>query len=618
MTLSMAEELRWLQDNPHFHQRPASMPEFLGAKYLDVEDPDPDIGVRPAIREMLIDMFGEEANPHKISQYEYAMVTGGIGIGKTTISSFILCYMTHWTLCLRDPQRYFKLLSGSRIAFMQMSTSGQQAKEVVFGDVKGRIEHSPWFQEWFPFDTKFKNQLRFTAMNGDDVWILPGDSGETTFEGYNILGGILDEADSHQITKVKDYAEAGYAAIDSRIKSRFGKRGFFVVIGQMKKTSGFAAKKYKEFQKLPEAYCRKLTIWESYGWESLETKADGSLGYRYCKPDGTRDSFWYDIKRYEETTEEAARLTGNSAYVIEVPEVFRQPFENNPVKALRDLAGIPPAAGSPFIVMVTKLEAARDRWITNNGDQLPVDAQGRIAEWVRATTSMKRCAHIDMAYSGEGDALGFAMGHVKGTVKVDNELKPFISIDLLLRWHAPKGQQIYIADVRQMIYMLKKERKFKLDFVSTDGFESTDTRQQLARNRIDTDKVSVDRDLTPYYDLRDAVYEDRIEFPPYYVRYLPEDTLMTEVLIKELSELSEENNKIDHPPDGSKDVADAVAAVVYHLMGDRTYQRRSYSADVLNPNGSANPGSNSITTPSDATQSPGQGVRIDWRPPARS
>ena len=117
----------------------------------------------------------------------------------TTIASIVLPYLAHWVLCLRNPQDFFNLLPGSRIAFMQMSTSGQQAKEVVFGDIKARIENAPWFKN-HPYDPKFKNQLRFKG----DIWILPGDSGETTFEGYNICGGILDEADSHLVTEHKD------------------------------------------------------------------------------------------------------------------------------------------------------------------------------------------------------------------------------------------------------------------------------------------------------------------------------------------------------------------------------------------------------------------------------
>ena len=205
-------EAEWLLKHPEFEEKPATIREFLGPDYLGIE-----ALVRPGLLQALVDIFGEEVNVNRIADFERAMLTGGIGIGKTTFASIALPYMAHWTLCLKDPQQFFGLLPGSRIAFMQMSTSEKQAIEVVFGDIFARIKHSPWFVTNYPYDDKFTKQIRFAK----DIWILPGDSLETSFEGYNILGGILDEMDSHKQTKDKDYADVGYDAIHSRIGSRF-------------------------------------------------------------------------------------------------------------------------------------------------------------------------------------------------------------------------------------------------------------------------------------------------------------------------------------------------------------------------------------------------------------
>jgi hypothetical protein len=253
------KELQWLKRNPAFFERPASITEFLGEEYLNIE-----AGVREGVKECLVSIFGEEPNVYNLARVQRAMFTGGIGIGKTTFASIALPYMCHWCLCLKDPQGFFGLLPGSRIAFMQMSTSETQAKEVLFGDIFARIKHSKWFKK-YPYDEKFKNQIRFPK----DIWIVPGDSSETTFEGYNILGGIIDEIDSHKVTDKKDYAEAGYDTIHARITSRFQNRGLLILIGQMKKSIGFASKKYKEFTDEGEpggAFAKKLTIWESLGW----------------------------------------------------------------------------------------------------------------------------------------------------------------------------------------------------------------------------------------------------------------------------------------------------------------------------------------------------------------
>lgn len=553
----MAAELQWLQDHPEFEERPATIREFIGKDYLNIEGK-----VRPAVMAELEKIVGEEVHGDKMTEYMLAMFTGGIGIGKTTIASIILPYLAHWVLCLRDPQGFFDLLPGSRIAFMQMSTSGSQAKEVVFGDIKARIEHSPWFQSKYPFDPKFKNQIRFPK----DIWILPGDSEETTFEGYNILGGILDEADSHKQTANKDYAEQGYTTIYSRITSRFQKRGFLLVIGQMKKANGFAAKKFEEMRKDPDAYVVRMPIWESFGWD------------KYLRDDGSRDSFWYDSKRHIIVPEGAARLLDNSN-LIEVPTTYRRDFENAPEKALRDLAGIPPATGSPFISLAYRIEEARDRWMQRyNQDpslpiQTPIKPNGEMYSWFRALNSLKRVCHIDIAYSGDGDALGLAMGHVHEMVEIEGERKPYIVFDMLMRVAAPAGTEIFLGDIRRIIYDLKDELKFKIDKVTMDGFQSTDTRQQLERRRIQTEIISIDRTVLPYHDLREAIYEGRIEFPKYMIKLRHDDTELTEIALKELSELVDNGNKVDHPFGGSKDVADAMAGVVYSLMGDRSYHK---------------------------------------------
>lgn len=578
-------ELEWLKEYPHFDQMPASMPEFLGPHYLNIEK-----GVRPGVRDELIALFGDEVNGERISLVRWAMFTGAIGIGKTTMASIILPYMCHWVLCLRDPQGFYNLLPGSRIAFMQMSTSEDQAKETVFGDIKARIEHSPWFQQNYTYDPKFTNQIRFPK----DIWVLPGNSAETTFEGYNILGGILDEADSHKVTKEKDYAEQGWDTINSRIDSRFQDRGFLLTVGQMKKANGFAAKKYKELKSDKEnAHTVRMTIWESLGWDNP----------RFCDDKGERDSFWYDTKRKDIIPTGAANLlNSDSNSLMEVPTVYRKAFENNPEKALRDLAGIPPATGDPFISLTYKLDEAVDRWNERYTDpdtglllNSPVDTdpvRPRFAPWFKANTPLRRAVHLDIAYSAEGDALGLSMGHVAEIIKVDGEEKPYIVFDFLFRMRAAPGTEIMLQDVRRVIYDLKEEFGFRIGKVTMDGFQSTEMKQQLRKRKFPTEYLSVDRSKLPYEDLRDAIYEDRIEFPKYMTYLNKGDTDLSQIAMKELMELEDHDKKIDHPTNGSKDVADTMAGVVYTLMGDRSYRRNVRSSnrdldDVETPHVSA-------------------------------
>lgn len=557
-------EFDWLKAHPDFHERPATMTEFLGSDYLNIS-----AKIRPGIRRALEDIFDQQEGDTRISQFERAMLTGAIGIGKTTFASIALPYMAHWVLCLKDPQGYFGLLPGSRIAFMQMSTSEQHAREVIFGDIQARLKNSRWFKDNYPMDPKFTRQVRFEK----DIWILPGDSAETTFEGYNILGGILDEADSHKITQEKDYADQGFQTIESRIASRFvdntdaereGHLGLVIIIGQMKKANGFAARKYREFLEDKRAYTVRMAIWESFGWD------------KYTRADGTRNSFWYQPKRRMIIPAEVAKML-EPGQVIEIPNAFAQQFRNNPEKALRDLAGIPPATSDPFISLVDAIEDAQEKWVQRVGYDSPVDhncTSPKFEPWFRSNADpRKRAIHVDVAYSDKGDALGMAMGYVERLVESDGEEKPYIVIDFLFRVRAAPGTEIMLSDIRRIIYDLRDARRFRLKKVTYDGFESTDTIQQLRKKRIEADRVSVDKTMLPYEDLREAIYERRIEFPRYMTHLTVGDTNVVNIAYKELTELSIQKGKVDHPPVGSKDVADCLAGVVYTLMGDRQYRR---------------------------------------------
>ena len=268
--------------------------------------------------------------------------------------------------------------------------------------------------------------------------------------------------------------------------------------------------------------------------------------------------------------------------VLMIPEIYRRQFVNNPEKALKDLAGMPPAVNDPFISLVSKIEAARDRWIQRYpGFKSPIRPDGRLESWFKATNTIRRTVHIDLAYSGDGDALGFAMGHVPEMVDINGERKPYIVIDLLMRIKALPGGEIFLGDIRNWVYMLRDQLKFRLEVVTFDGFQSTDTKQQLQRKRFNVEEVSVDKQILPYHDLREALYEDRIDFPPYICEIHTESgTQEMEILVHELSHLVDTGRKIDHPLNGSKDVADAVAGVTFTLMGDRRYHRNAISLET--------------------------------------
>ena len=555
----MISELEWLKQNPEWLERPATMTEFLGPAYLDTGTT-----IRPGIREMLLEVTHEEVNTYNPIKETQALFTGGIGTGKTTFAAVSLSYIIHWLLCLRDPQVYLGLTRGSQIVLVQMATTEKQSKDVVFQDIKKYVEHSPWFK-FHPFDPNFRNQMRFPK----NLWIYPGTSKETSFEGLNVFAAIIDEIDSHLRNDVVCQATVGYDTINNRIASRFFERGAMFLIGQQKSDTGFAQEKVAEFEQMGY-YVKRMSIWESLGWDFYEKDENGKTKV-----------FYYNIPRSElipEMAIDAGVVELDPDRIIRVPEVYKKQFLGNPPKALRDLAGIPPRSGSNFIGLGYKIEPCRERWEANHdvGEESPIDTRGNIASWFHAPDSLPRVIHIDFGLSGNGDALGFAMGHVRGIERTSSgEDKPYIVYDLLRQWTAKPGSQVQFFEIRQFIYDLKDRFGFNVVKVTLDGFESTDTIQQLNMRRIHSEHLSVDKSKLPYYDLREAIYEDRIEWPRYMVISRKDEFTPVEIAVSELEQVVEDQRKIDHPVNGTKDVADAMAGVAHLLMGDRRFRKRS-------------------------------------------
>ncbi|MBT8212449.1 MAG: hypothetical protein KJN71_04795 [Acidimicrobiia bacterium] len=557
--MSELTELQWLKENPDFLERPATMSEFLGPGYLDTGDT-----IRPGIRQMLLETQGDEVNTFNPVKENFALFTGGIGTGKTTWAAVTMAYIIHWLLCLRDPQTYLGLTKGSQIVLVQMATTEKQAKDVVFTDIKKYVVNSPWFL-MHPFDPAYRNQMRYEK----NIWIYPGTSKETSFEGLNVFAAIIDEMDAHLRNDMVCQATVGYDTIRNRITSRFFNRGMLALIGQMKSQVGFAQEKWDEYGLL-EYYRRRMTIWDSFGWDRYEKDEDGKTKV-----------FYYNIARQEvipALVVETGQIELDPDRVIAVPEAYKREFISNPPKALRDLAGIPPRAGQNFIGLAYKIEPARERWEANHevGDESPIDMRGNVADWFRAPDSLPRVVSIDLGLSGEGDALGMAMGHVRGIeMTASGEEKPYIVFDMLRQWTTKPGTQVQFFEVRQFIYDLIDVFGFNIRKVTLDGFESTDTIQQLNKRRIQAEQLSVDKSKLPYYDLREAIYEDRIEWPRYMVISRKDEFTPIEIAVSELEQLVEEDRKIDHPVNGTKDVADAMAGVCHLLMGDRRFRRRS-------------------------------------------
>jgi hypothetical protein len=86
--------------------------------------------------------------------------------------------------------------------------------------------------------------------------------------------------------------------------------------------------------------------------------------------------------------------------------------------------------------------------------------------------------------------------------------------------------------------------------ITFDTWGSQESVKSMKDEGFNADILSVDDDTTPYETLRTAIYDERV-----LCYHVP-------VLERELIQLERGPKKIDHPPRGSKDIADGLAGAV--------------------------------------------------------
>lgn len=379
-----------------------------------------------------------------------------------------------------------------------------------------------------------------------------------------------------------DPVEKVYRNLVRRIKSRFQKAGgefpgMVMLASSAATLESFTERKVRESREDPLVFVRDHTPWTA----KPETEFCGEKFWVVCSTSSLRARI-LEEEEYDSVTDEY--LEENDAWLIDVPIEYLTDFETDIENALRDIAGISTQAISSFVQRPEAVDACATNDIihafslgewTAGGPggflwrkickQYERTLPGGYKEeaWApRMNPKKLRWCHIDTSLSG--DATGFCVGHIDRWVEVVRrsehgehfqELAPFYVIDVVLRINPPPGEQIYLPDIRRLVYELQAHG-YSFAGLSTDTYQYAEMHQQVRRRGITPHIVSMDRTTEPYDELKRAIYEDRIRFHKY------------EPFIEELKNLEYDRlkGKIDHPQSGSKDVSDAVAGTVFSLL----------------------------------------------------
>ena len=480
----------WLTEHPECEHVVVDMKEFIESpEYLNSKNECWD-----SIKNDLEELF----NGH----YTEAVFCEAVGAGKSFKSSIIIVYMAYKVLCLKDPQKFFGIAKDSLICFINMSIRAEQSKKVVFTEIKARIDNSPWFQKHYPSDPDIRSELRFPKS----VSIFPGNSKETFPLGFNILGGVMDEAAFYTETDSRDVAEEMFNALHSRIKNRFGDKGLLVMISSPRYVDDFIEKKMKEAQTNPNIFSRRKSLWQS-------------------KPLSKFSGNWIDFDGYK------------------IPAEFETEARRNPEVFKRDYLAIPSLSLEPYFKRMDLVEASIELTMEH-----PVDEYGKLITSFKGKYGKQYYIHIDLSH--KRDATGFCMCHMEDDVVI---------VDLMMRIKAPSGGEINFSDIRTMITELKN-KGFDIAGITFDGWQSIDMIQILKEKGFNCEVLSVDRDTAAYDTLKDKIYTSKFKC----YRYEP---FLEELRRLELKEGKRVDHPPTHG--GSKDVSDSVAGAVFNAISHK-------------------------------------------------
>lgn len=512
----------------------------------------------PCVKQDIINIFW--GNPRQLLEkrrFKEIIFKEAYGTGKSERAAIMSTYITYLVLCLRDPSKYFGFLPGSKITVINVSTTQKQAKDIVFSKIKGKIDHCPWFKNHgYSYDPNNKLELRFDPADSakidtekiyKNVYIIPGSSSAFSALGYDVLCAIIDEATAYGIENDMDKAEIIYNTLKGRVSSRFPRAGMIVLAGNPHHVSDFLEIRLKEAEEQRDVYIVK----QRSIWEAKMSDYDG-------------DWFYFDYSKMKEVDEvEFGKTT-----VIKVPIIYYDEFKNAPEMSIRNLAGISLESISRFfsnidtiqdmfvnsgrknpvedIITVTELERPED--LPSETNRAVVKTKVVFAKWFKPVNKGVHALHIDIGINN--NALGLALGHV---CDYEKGLQQFW-IDCVIRLKGSQSNPNILADVRDIVYQLSN-MGFNINYVSLDGYQSTDTLQILIRRGYDAFYLSIDKQMAPYINFRQSIYESRVNCP------------FDSFLKYELETLENVNDKkVDHPFKGSKDVADATCGVIDTLI----------------------------------------------------
>jgi hypothetical protein len=515
-------------------------------------------------KEKIVDVYKRGVNE--------VVVIGSIGGGKTTFSNALLMRKLYELSCYKNPEALFKLLVGTRIAFMYFTVTLKQAAWTGFAMLRDMIDATPYFRNECSRDTDVNSEIRFPRMS-----VYTGSEFSHQL-GLALLGAVLDEANFMRAKDPLEKARTLYTAIIERRKSRFvvdGKdRGLSILVSSAEELSSFVEERIRKVGTEKDVLVVSVVGYELKRHHYSSDSFVVFTGTEFSRPrviDTVEDLVevlgWFKVSGdvIEEVRKYPVKYSVKHlvpfeyrAYFKEVPIDFRRAFEEDIYRALKDILGVSVGGENKlFRSMLAYDDAIVDKPKLFKDDivQLSSKDEVRLQDMFRLDLVMDRDVpryiHVDLGI--KGDRTGMACAKVIGIKKTDLGDLPVVEVEWMVGIEPNRryvDDEVPLWKLREFLVWLK-DSGVNVVKVTFDSFQSVDMIQLLQRRGFQVERLSVDKTDEAYRNLVTLYLERRIKH------------VENVVYRRELFGLEWDGKKVDHPAGGSKDIADAVAGSVF-------------------------------------------------------
>lgn len=487
----------------------------------------------------------------------------GKGGGKDTVCQAAFARIANILLCLQSPQKYFGVPHNSPIHLLNVAATATQAHAAFFKPLRSFIVDSTWFSDKFESGEP-PGEMALSIRFLRHIELVSGHSDADNLEGKNLIAAAADE-----ISAFPTLAQAkGRGVLPSKTAD-----------GLVNMLRSSATSRYEQTYKLIQISFPRAkgdAIQQALAEAKTNEQEFGDIATHYASgPYATWDvNCRYD--KYERIDMPGSRF----GTIPNVPS-YVQAYQKDPAECRAKYECAPEQSQNAFFKDKTALHAGfllekekpplavsyyfgADRLSGEviNSWQVQFALNG-----LKPVPGALYCIHADMAING--DRAGLAMSHVSSyrTVETSDvqgnlrvEQRPVVKVDFTTAFEYDESAQTPAGEVVPREIQIRWYRKlvttlanagFVFGSVSMDGFQSADSLQIMKAQGYEARKVSVDRDTTCWTTLRDVIYDGRLAGYKH------------PLLLNELETLTKfSNGKIDHTAQGSKDIADALAACV--------------------------------------------------------